>query len=263
MAPSYTPRVAIITGSAQGIGLCIAQQLARDGFDIAINDIPAKADQIQQVVEEIRATGRKAVGVPADVTSEEQVQNMVETTARELGSVDVMIANAGIVVSKSFLETTAEQLDAVTAVNIRGVFLCYQYAAKQMIKEGHGGRIIGASSIAGKEGVHNLSIYSGSKFAVRGITQTAAKELAEHGITVNAYAPGIILPPISGGVPVVKDSPEWEKRLVGARKRMHLPSDLPAAGQDVIANAVSFLCKPESYFITGQTMSVDGGCRPS
>ncbi len=89
MAP-YTPRVAIITGAAQGIGLSIAQQLARDGIDIAVNDIPAKLSQINEVVEEIRAIGRKAIAIPADVTSEEQVKNMVETTARELGSVDIV-----------------------------------------------------------------------------------------------------------------------------------------------------------------------------
>lgn len=98
MAP-YSPRIAVVTGAAQGIGLSIAQQLARDGIDIAVNDIPAKASQIQQVVEEIRATGRKAIAVPADITSEEQVKNMVETTARELGSVDIVRLNSRAIIS--------------------------------------------------------------------------------------------------------------------------------------------------------------------
>ncbi len=98
MAP-YSPRIAVVTGAAKGIGLSIAQQLARDGIDIAVNDIPAKASQIQQVVEEIRATGRKAIAVPADITSEEQVKNMVETTARELGSVDIVRLNSRAIIS--------------------------------------------------------------------------------------------------------------------------------------------------------------------
>ncbi|KLO05885.1 NAD-binding protein [Schizopora paradoxa] len=257
--PSYHPRVAIVTGAAQGIGLSIAQHLARDGIDIAVNDIPSKALQIQQVVDEIKKTGRNAIAIPADITSEEEVKAMVETTARELGSVDIMIANAGIVRMSSFLETTMEDFDAITAVNFRGVFLCYQYAAKQMIKEGHGGRIIGASSCAGKEGLINIAVYSGTKFAVRGITQTAAKELGEHGITVNAYAPGMIATAMIGVVVDTQKSPEREAQLAAARKLMGLPPNTQSAEPGVVGNVVSFLCKPESHFITGQTISVDGG----
>ncbi|KLO05879.1 NAD-binding protein [Schizopora paradoxa] len=255
---SYTPRVAIVTGAAQGIGLSIVQRLAKDGIDVAVNDIPSKLSLINEVVDSIKATGRRAIAIPADVTSEEQVRDMVETTARELGSVDIMVANAGIGRASNFLETTMEDFDAVTAVNFRGVFLCYQQAAKQMIKEGHGGRLIGASSSAGKEGTISISVYSGTKFAVRGITQAAAKELGVHGITVNAYAPGIIVTPLIELAPGLQT---LEEKLDAFRQRLGLPPHTPAAGPEVVANVVSFLCKPESGFITGQTISVDGGLR--
>ena len=101
--PPYVPRVAIITGAAQGIGLSIAQQLAKDGIDVAVNDLPAKSAQIDEVVNAIKATGRKAIAVPADVTSEEQVQKMVETTARELGSVDIVRLFVSHLLSSRFL----------------------------------------------------------------------------------------------------------------------------------------------------------------
>ncbi|KLO05878.1 NAD-binding protein [Schizopora paradoxa] len=248
--PPYVPRVAIITGAAQGIGLSIARQLAKDGIDVAVNDIPAKSAQIDEVVNAIKETGRKAIAIPADVTSEEEVQKMVETTARELGSVDIVLFlfHSTFVSFKCTFQATAEIFDAVTAVNFKGVFLCYQHAAKQMIKEGHGGRIIVNSVMAKSIGFPNLSVYSGTKFAVRGITQVAAKELGEHGITVNAYAPGIILTPLSIGGGTLDEKLKLFKEAIG------IPSYIPHAEPEVIGNLVSFLCKPESHFITGRIM---------
>ncbi|KLO05886.1 NAD-binding protein [Schizopora paradoxa] len=256
----YTPRVAIVTGAAQGIGLSIVRQLAQDGIDIAVNDLPSKLDKIHEVVDEIRSSGRKCIAVPADISSEEQVKNMVETTARELGSVDIMVANAGIAAAMStLLETTTENFDAVYAVNIRGTFLCFQQAAKQMIKEGHGGRLIGASSAAGKEVLLNLTAYSASKFAIRGLTQSAAKELGSYGITANAYAPGLILTPLLGETTGDKDSVDEAVKTV--KKVMGIPDDAGVADPEVVADFVSYICKPSSRFITGQTISVDGGLR--
>ncbi|KAF9473930.1 NAD-binding protein [Pholiota conissans] len=185
-------RVAFITGASRGIGMAIALRLAQDGYDIALNDILPQKAELEVVQEEIRKSGKQAIICIGDVSVEEEVKRMVEDAVRELGSLNVMVANAGICITKPFLETTKGEFDRMYAVNVNGVFLCYKYAAMQMIKQGKGGRIIGASSITGKQGFSTLAGYSSTKFAVRGLTQSVASELAKYGITVNAYAPGAV-----------------------------------------------------------------------
>ncbi|EJD06819.1 NAD-binding protein [Fomitiporia mediterranea MF3/22] len=189
---SYTPRVAIVTGAAQGIGYAVAHRLADDGIDIAVNDITSKRDQINIVVEELRNKGRRAIAAPGDVSSEVDVISIIEKTVQDLGGVDIMVANAGITQFCGFLHTSIETYDKILDVNGRGTFLCFKYAALQMIKQGRGGRLIAASSFLGKQGAPNLIAYAASKFAVRGIVQTASIELSRHGITANGYAPGSI-----------------------------------------------------------------------
>ncbi|OSX63546.1 hypothetical protein POSPLADRAFT_1138933 [Postia placenta MAD-698-R-SB12] len=215
-------RVAVVTGAAQGIGLNIALRLADDGLDVAVNDTASKSEQLEEVVSQIRAKGRRAIAVLADVTQETQVEDMVSQVVEQLGSLD-MVANAGVLVVQPIMEVSAADWDRVMAVNVRGTMLCYKYAAKQMVKQGRGGRIIGWAGI---------SAYCASKFAIRGLTQSTADELAKHNITVNTYAPGII-----------KSS----------------MADLPLADPEVVAAVVSFLIRPESYFITGQSISPNGG----
>ncbi|KAH9948007.1 hypothetical protein B0H21DRAFT_690827 [Amylocystis lapponica] len=241
-ASTSSVRVALVTGAAQGLGFDIALRLADDGLDVAVNDIASKSDALRDVVKEIRARGRRAVAVPADVSSEEEVKRMIATAVEELGGLDVvridaasidlhrslissvqMVANAGIAYRKPLLETSVEEWDRTMAIDVRGVMLCYKYAAFQMIKQGRGGRIIGACSNAGKRGRINLAAYSAAKFAVRGLTQSASQELATHKITVNAYAPGFILTPL----------------------------DDPEATPEVVASVVSYLAKLESYFVNG------------
>ncbi|KZT07744.1 NAD(P)-binding protein [Laetiporus sulphureus 93-53] len=216
---SAVRRVAIITGASQGIGWSIALRLAEDGLAAAVNDVPSKRKQLDAVVAEIKDRGSHAVAITADVSQEEDVRSMVAETAEQLGGLD-MVANAGIASANPIINTSAEEWDRVMSVNARGVFFSYQYAAKQMIGRARDGRIIGFRSIGA---------YSASKFAVRGLTQTA--ELAQHKITVNAYAPGMIYTPMS--------------------------PDFPVAEPEVIASLVSYLSKPESYFITGKLP----GCR--
>lgn len=257
-AASTTRRVAIVTGAAQGIGESIALRLADDGLDLGINDIPAKASQLESVAEILRSKGTRVVTVLADVSDEEAVKEMVDKTVKELGGLDVMVANAGIGSASTFLDATLEMFDKTWAINVQAVMLCYKYAAAQMVKQGRGGRIIGASSSAGKKGTPFLPVYSMTKFAVRGMTHSAAEELAQHKITVNAYAPGIILTPMT-------HSPEDEKNGGPGstlKKVTRYPPDAPQAGPDVVASVVSFLARPESHFITGQTFGVDGGLIP-
>ncbi|KAI0765294.1 NAD(P)-binding protein [Fomes fomentarius] len=238
-------RVAIVTGAGQGIGEAVALRLAEDGYNIAVNDIHSSAEKIMAVVNDIQAKGRKAIAVPGDVSVESDVVQIVEKTVQELGGVDVMVANAGIIRLQSILEITVEDWDQVMSVNARGVMLCYKHAARQMVKQGRGGRLIGACSAAGKTGLGHLPAYSASKFAVRGLTQSAALELAAHNITVNCYAPGAI----ASGMSVPSGD---QAKITGIRPTA-------PAQPSVIGGIVSYLVKPEAYFVTGQTININGG----
>ncbi|KAJ7825437.1 NAD-binding protein [Mycena leptocephala] len=184
---------ALVTGAAQGIGKAIALRLADDGFDVAVNDIPANAQNLIEVVREIKAKGRVSSEHLADVSIEEQVKSMITEVARVHGGLDVMVANAGVTHNWAELpKLSVGDWDRVMTINGRGPFLCYKYAGIQMVSQGRGGRIIGASSVSGKQGTAGFAAYTASKFVVRGLTQVAALEFGSHGITVNAYAPGPI-----------------------------------------------------------------------
>ena len=137
-------RVALVTGAARGIGKGIALRLADDGLDVAVNDIEANGDELDGVAEEIRDKGRRTVAITADVSEPDEVQGMVRRVADELGQLDVMVANAGIAQVIPLLDLAPEDWDRMMSINLRGVFLCYQAAAKQMIDQGGGGKIIGA-----------------------------------------------------------------------------------------------------------------------
>ncbi|KIM81214.1 hypothetical protein PILCRDRAFT_72177 [Piloderma croceum F 1598] len=196
--------IALVTGAGQGIGRAIALRLA-DDFDVAVNDIPSNVEALDSLVDEITAKGRRSIPVLADVSVEDQVKNMIDTVVAKLGGLDVMVANAGIYKEGSVLDCTTQDFDSLFAVNVRGTFFCYKYAGLQMVSQGRGGRIIGASSLTGKKGRKNSRAilraglcvgYSATKFAVRGLTQSAAGDLGKHGITVNAYAPGAIDTPL-------------------------------------------------------------------
>ncbi|EED83233.1 predicted protein, partial [Postia placenta Mad-698-R] len=196
-------RVAVVTGAAQGIGRAIALRLAADHLDVAVNDIVSKTDQLQELVSQIQARGGRSLAVPADISNEDDVQKMIAKVVETFGGLDAMVANAGIVALKPLIELSSEDFDKLTSVNLRGVMLCYKHAAIQMIQQGRGGRIL-ATCLGGHTISHELlhpgmlalSAYSATKFAVRGLTQSAALELAKHNITVNAYAPGFIKSPM-------------------------------------------------------------------
>ncbi|KAA1467375.1 NAD(P)-binding protein [Dentipellis sp. KUC8613] len=255
--------VALVTGAAQGMGRAISIQLANDGFDVAVNDIPGKLTLLEALVKEIKGLNQRSIAVAGDVTSEDQVKAMVEVVAANLGSLDVMVANAGIYNASSLLTSPLDEFDRTLAVNTRGPLLCYRYAAKQMIAQGRGGRIIGAASIAAKKPYPGSMFYNISKFAVRGMTQAAAVELGEHNITVNAYAPGLTSTPMLENADADNSkhyglqTGEFIKRGIEATalKRIGQPQD--------IANMVSFLASDKASYITGQTFCVDGGLVPS
>ncbi|CAK5274129.1 unnamed protein product [Mycena citricolor] len=262
--------------AAQGIGREIALRLARDGFAVAVNDVPAKADKLARVVEEIRATGRPASAYAADVSADAEVKAMVEQVVQEYGGLDVMVANAGICKAILFSQVTVEEWDTIMAVNARGAFLCYKYAGLQMVQQGRGGRIIGACSVAGKRaGSSLMGPYSASKFAIRGLTQAAALEFGAHGITVNTYAPGAVDTEMMAAVnassaQVMGTSYSERVKNSGALAQYgYLTSILPVPNKarsrvlrrvpKDIADLVSFLASKESGFITGQSISINGG----
>jgi len=252
-------RVAVVTGACQGIGRGIALRLAKDGLDVAVNDIPANASKLDDVVSEIEKHGRRAVAVTGDVSVESDVDNLIAVTVRELGGVDVFVANAGVNLLRSILDTSVEQWERLMNINARGVFMGYRAAARQMIKQGRGGRIIGACSVAGKKAYGNQAVYSASKFAVRGLTQAAAAEWGPHGITVNAYAPGIIETPMvhthAMEMKASGDDPneEWLKNAVNETPVRSLGSP------EDIAGLVSYIASEESKFVTGQAININGG----
>lgn len=221
------PHIALITGAGQGvmdtstscnimtikspgIGRAIALRLAHDGYDIAINDIPNHRPALQEVAMEARKiVGRRCLEIYADVSKEDDAKMMTDRTVDELGGLDVvspsppscthrnaprpqMVANAGIALLEPLVDSTVSVCERTLAVNVLGVMLCYKHAARAMVAQGRGGRILGACSVAGKRGDPRSAAYCASKFAVRGLSQSAAVELAPHGINVNCYAPGAI-----------------------------------------------------------------------
>ncbi|KIK43113.1 hypothetical protein CY34DRAFT_804200 [Suillus luteus UH-Slu-Lm8-n1] len=252
---SNSKGVAVITGSAQGIGRSIAIRLAVDGYDVVINDLESNKENLEEVKKEILADlpERRVLIVLGDVSVEEDVKGLIESAVKEFGNLNVFVANAGICKSKPLLETTSDDFESVLSVNVKGTFYSYKYAAQQMIAQGEGGRIIGASSLAGKKGHASLSAYCASKFAIRGLTQSAAIELGRNGITVNAYAPGTIQTPMLAGLAGSADYNDVYDEF----KRLSSVGDLGTT-QDV-SSLVSYLVTPEARFITGQTITIDGG----
>ncbi|TDL26768.1 NAD-binding protein [Rickenella mellea] len=246
-----TKRVAIITGAAQGIGKAIALRLAADGFDIGLNDLPSE-EQVQKlkaVSDQIQALGRKACIVAADVSIESAVEGMLKDVISTLGGVDVMVANAGVCELSPLVSTPVEQWDEIQGVNLRGVFLCFKHAAKQMLEQNRGGRLIGGGSLGGFSGLPMGSAYAASKAGMRALTHSAARELGPSGITVNTYAPGVVVTDLT----LRNYGAEFLEQQKGscAIGDHGTPED--------IAALVSFLSSKESRFITGQTIMIDGG----
>ena len=251
-------RVAVVTGSAQGLGKGIVERLCSDGYKVVISDI--NEEVLNETYEAFKGKGYQVASLVADVTKQEDHIKLVEHAVNEFGKLDVYINNAGVEGEvEEMTEINPDNVDFVLDVNVKGVLYGIQAAARQLKKQGHGGTIINAASIAGHEGFDFLATYSASKFAVRGLTQVASKELARDNITVNAYCPGIA----TTGM--------WDRldekfmQVLGTKKgealeqysgaislgRTQVPKD--------VANLVSFLASEDANYITGQALISDGG----
>jgi NAD(P)-dependent dehydrogenase (short-subunit alcohol dehydrogenase family) len=238
-------RVTAITGGALGIGRATALCFAAEGATVALGDVEVEA--AEKVAGEITERGGRAIAVGVDVGDAGQVQAFVDRVVGELGRLDVMFANAGIAHSAPFLEHPEAQWHRVLRVNLTGVFLCCQAAARQMVRQS-GGRIIATASINGFRGVENLVGYNVAKAGVIELTRTMAVELAQHHITVNAIAPAQI------DTRLTRSLPEEARR----RRVERIP--LGRFGEvDEVARAALFLASDDASYVTGHTLAVDGG----
>lgn len=252
-------KVAIVTGSAGGLGLGIAERLVRDGFKVVLHDI--NEENLNQTVTTLQNQGMDVFGVVGDVSSQADQEILVEKAVEKYGHLDVLINNAGIDAVTPILEITEQELNRVFQINVNGVVFGTQAAAKQFIKQGTKGKVINACSIAGHESFEMLGSYSASKHAVKSFTHSAAKELAQHQITVNAYCPGIAKTKMWDHIDAemvrhshgkLQPGEAFEQYSAGiALGRYQLPED--------VGNLVSFLASSDSDYITGQAILTDGG----
>lgn len=259
MSESTQARVAVVTGAARGIGRGIAERLGRDGLHVVVADLEGAQAGIDETVRTIVDAGGQASGATVDVADEDSTQGLIDQAVAAAGRIDVFVANAGIAQVESLLDYTVEDFDKVIDVNVKGVFLSYTAAARQFIKQGGGGKIIGAASIVAFRPFALLGPYSASKWAVRGLTQAAAMEWAEHGITVNAYGPGIV----GTAMWDLIDEKLGQKQGLARGEALAENAKSILLGRvsvpDDVAQLVSFLSSTDSDYITGQTMLVDGG----
>ncbi len=238
-------KTAIITGGALGIGKETARFFIKEGAKVVIGDF--NKDAGNKAVEELTKAGGEAIFVKVDVTDRQQVEDMVKIAVNKFGSVDILINNAGITADSFLTKMTEEQWDRVINVNLKGVFNCTQAVAPIMINQGEG-RVINAASVVGVYGNVGQTNYAATKAGVIGMTKSWAKELGPKGIKVNAVAPGFIVTEMTNKVPQKVLDLMKEKTPI---KRLGKPED--------VANAYLFLSSPESDFINGVVLPIDGG----
>jgi 3-oxoacyl-[acyl-carrier protein] reductase len=240
-------KVALITGAGSGMGQAIALLFAREGADIAVNDIDLpSAEKTAAMVNQL---GRKSLAVMADVADAEAVEDMVARVVRELGGIHVLVNNAGYAGGGPVLETDASTWDRMLGVVLRGTYLCSRSAGKVMVKQKEG-KIVNISSTAGVRGSANMTAYAAAKAGVINLTGALAQEWAEHNIYVNCIAPGLINTPMTQRTIAHRFTPELLKARI-ALGRMGQPEE--------IAKAALFLASDDSSYITGVTLPVDGG----
>lgn len=252
-------RIAIVTGGAQGLGEAICYRLAAEGCHVVVADL--NEEKAKQTAANIQ--GRRSFAFKVDVTQEDQVEALVETTVREFGRLDIMVSNAGILIAEEVTEFPAEKWRAVMNVNLFGFFLTAKHAARVM-KAQKSGVIIEINSKSGKKGSYKNSAYAASKFGGIGLVQSIALELAEHGVRVNAICPGNLL-----------DSPLWNdgpnalfkqyarnRGISEAEVRKLYIDQVPmkrGCTYEDVCNVLTFLASDQSSYMTGQAINVTGG----
>jgi 3-oxoacyl-[acyl-carrier protein] reductase/meso-butanediol dehydrogenase/(S,S)-butanediol dehydrogenase/diacetyl reductase len=276
MTASVVGKVAIVTGAGRmrGIGRAIALRLAEDGADVVVSAVRRPLDTmpahereagwrgVESVAEEITTFGGRALALDVDVTKPEQVREMFDRTAAELGRIDVLVNNAGLALvsgKKNLWEMDDDEWRREIDVNLNGVYNCCKAVAKVLVEQGEGGRIINISSLAGRVAQPQYGGYTPAKFAVIGLTQMLALELAPHGVTVNAVCPGST------------DTDMMDGTFRRTGERMGVPFEMVKQGVKrfiplgrqadpaEIASVVAYLASPASAYITGQALNVDGG----
>ena len=268
-------KVTLVTGAGgkNGIGRAIATRLAKEGADVAVNDItehPYAADEkewqgLPDVVREIEAMGQRAISVVADVGDTEQVKEMVDKTVAHFGKIDILVNNAGTIAGKDrvpVVDLAEADWDRVQRVNVKGVFLCSQAVARHLIAQGTGGKIINMSSVTGKRGSARFAAYSASKFAVIGFTQSLACELAPYGVNVNAICPGLVdterVTHLASVLMPENLSADEQLSEYTRQSEANVPLGRLAEGADV-AKMAAFLASDEAAYLSGVSITVSGG----
>ena len=238
-------QIAVVTGSARGIGKTIAMSLAEAGANIVISDLNVEAGI--ETVDEIKAMGRESIWIEADVSKSDQASLLIETTQEKFGRLDILVNNAGITRDNLLMRMSEDEWDSVIAVNLKGTYNCIRAATKLFIKQ-RVGRIINIASVVGQMGNAGQANYAASKAGVIGLTKSVAKELAARNILVNAVAPGFI------------ETAMKEKLPEKAREALIKLIPLAKLGQpEDVAKVVLFLSSDRSSYITGQVINIDGG----
>ncbi len=255
-------RVCIVTGAARGIGRAIGEALLAEGAEVCFADLDGDgAEAVAQAANRnLDGSPPRAMGCAVDVADRAQVREMIAKVVERFGRLDVKFNNAGVNKPMNFLDVTEDNWNFIMRVNALGVLIGTQEAARQMIAQGNGGKIVNTASIASRQGFDNVAPYCASKWAVVSLTQSAARDLARHDVTVTGFAPGVV------------DTEMWEEvdrdlMAIGAAERPGQAMEEFAAGilkgrvarPADITGTTTFLASPESDYMTGQIVMIDGG----
>jgi 3-oxoacyl-[acyl-carrier protein] reductase len=238
--------VAVVTGGTRGIGLAIASRLAADGYDLLLT-YRDDAKAAERAREELAGSGRHVEVIAADVSTADGAGMAIEGAMQQLGQLDVVVNNAGITRDTLLMRMSEDDWDAVLTTNLKGAFLVSKAAVRPMLRQ-RSGRIVNITSVVGQAGNVGQANYAAAKAGLIGFTKSLAKEVGSRGITVNAVAPGFIATRLTEGLPDEMKAMLRERTPLG---RFGTPED--------VAGAVAFLIGPDSRFITGHTLTVDGG----